>query len=217
MKDNVKKNTSRVAVVTGSAGTLGGIIVKHLQNNGWIVAGIDLAKGEADLNLQVDVTDRIAMMGTAAEIEKSLDSPELLVTSAAVYEVAPFGELALDRWKTLLAVHLGGITNACAAFVPAMTAAGGGRIVTISHDFSGIEGSRTYNAAATGTIRAFTKSFACEVADQGVRVNCLSPRQPADDHAIAETITFLVDEGTFYTGQVVSICPVTPSSEGGVK
>ena len=77
---------------------------------------------------------------------------------------------------------------------------------------AGIAG-ESYYAAATGSILAFTKSFALEVASKGVRVNCIAvgplhetSRTPvhitADD--VADTVMFLVDDGDFFVGQVLS-------------
>ena len=75
-----------------------------------------------------------------------------------------------------LAPHApGGTTNACAAVVPDMVRAGRGTVVALSSwlAFAGVAG-EAYQAAATGSILAFIKSFAVEVAPEGVRVNCIA-------------------------------------------
>src|SRR6478752_1167283 len=58
--------------------------------------------------------------------------------------------------------------------VPEMVRAGNGTVVTISSwlALAGIAG-ESYYAAAAGSILAFTKSVALEVAANGVRVNCI--------------------------------------------
>ena len=84
-----------------------------------------------------------------------------------------------------------------------MVAAGRGTVVTTSSwlAYAGIAG-ESYQAAATGAVLAFTKSFALEVAAQGVRVNCIAVGDvpPAD---VAETVRFLVEDGDFFVGQVL--------------
>ncbi|MBA7580787.1 hypothetical protein ES708_22681 [subsurface metagenome] len=60
--------TSRVALVTGAAGSIGSSVVRRLSADGWKVAGIDLKENSAELPLHVDVTDRPAMMAAAAQV-----------------------------------------------------------------------------------------------------------------------------------------------------
>jgi NAD(P)-dependent dehydrogenase (short-subunit alcohol dehydrogenase family) len=119
-----------------------------------------------------------------------------------------------DRWHRLLSAHLGVTTNACAAAVPGMVRAGHGTVVTISSwlALAGIAG-ESYYAAATGSILAFTKSFALEVASSGVRVNCIAVGPLHETtrttvhitaEEVADTVMFLVNDGDFFVGQVLS-------------
>ena len=103
--------------------------------------------------------------------------------------------------------HLGLTVDSCAAVVPHMVAAGQGTVVTTSSwlALAGVPG-EAYYAAASGSILAFTKSFALEVAKQGVRVNCIAVGrlgrdvQPDD---VADTVSFLHRDGDFFVGQVL--------------
>lgn len=89
-----------------------------------------------------------------------------------------------------------------------MVERGRGTVITISSwlAYAGVPG-EAYFAAATGSILAFTKSFALEVAPKGVRVNCIAVGpldkgvSPAD---VADTVMFLVDDGDFFVGQVLT-------------
>jgi NAD(P)-dependent dehydrogenase (short-subunit alcohol dehydrogenase family) len=75
---------------------------------------------------------------------------------------------------------------------------------------AGVPG-EAYQAAATGAILAFTKSFALEVARAGVRVNCIAvgPTEPGPGRGavapedVAETVAFLVRDGDVFVGQVL--------------
>lgn len=200
-----------VALVTGAAGDVGAAVVARLQQGGYRVAGLDLEPCSADLPLIVDVTDREATKAAAHRASTELGPISVLVTTAVAHDAAPIGTMSRERWQRLLAAHLGGTTNAIAAVVPGMVAGHRGTVVTTSSwlALAGQAG-EAHNAAATGTVLAFTKSFALEVAADGVRVNCIAvgpatSAEPlsggmADD--VADTVMFLVREGEFYVGQV---------------
>jgi 2-hydroxycyclohexanecarboxyl-CoA dehydrogenase len=205
---------NRVALVTGSAGLVGGAILARLQAEGFAVGGLDEKTGPADLAISVDLTNRAETAAAAERVAKELGPISVLVTAPELYDAAPFGEMSPDRWRRLLSAHLGATTNACAATVPAMVRAGRGTVVTISSwlALAGIAG-ESYYAAATGSILAFTKSFALEVAPKGVRVNCIAvgPLHETTKIAVhvtpdevAETVMFLVNDGDFFVGQVLS-------------
>jgi NAD(P)-dependent dehydrogenase (short-subunit alcohol dehydrogenase family) len=188
----------KVALVSGLTGEVGGAVAARLKAAGFSVGTI----GDADL------LDRSRAVAAAKEVVKKLGPISLLVTCPSLHYSAPFGQMDAERWDQLLQAHLGTTTNACAAVVPAMVAAGRGTVVTTSSwlAYAGIAG-ESYVAAASGSILAFTKSFALEVAPKGVRVNCVAVGPldrgvtPAD---IAETVVFLVDDGDFFVGQVLS-------------
>ena len=194
---------SPVAVVTGAAGTIGRVVADRLSSEGWKVAGIDLKKADVDLFLPVDVTDRAAMAEAADRIAAELGPIGLLVTAAGDHEKIKIGDMALPRWQRMLDVWLGGTTNACAAVVPQMIETGCGTVVLLSSDLSSSGKQNSYVAAASGTVIAFAKSFGCEVAADGVRVNCLAIQPTMDPGWVAETVRFLADEGQYYAAQVM--------------
>lgn len=202
----------RVALVTGSAGVVGSAIVERLRAEGFVVGGLDDDGAVGDLAIAVDVTDRAHMVAAAERVTGELGSISVLVTAPYLHDAAPFGEMDADRWNGLLRTHLGGTTSACAAVVPEMLRAGRGTVVALSSwlAFAGVAG-EAYQAAATGSILAFIKSFALEVARQGVRVNCIAvgPLDAAPTSSsvrpdeIADTVVFLVNDGDHFVGQVL--------------
>ena len=129
------------------------------------MAGLDDDGAAGDLAIAVDVTDRDQVIAAAERVTRELGPISVLVTAPYLYDAAPFGEMSAERWDRLLRTHLGGTTNACAAVVPDMVRAGRGTVVALSSwlAFAGIPG-EAYQAAATGSILAFIKSFAVEVA-----------------------------------------------------
>ena len=202
----------RTALVTGASGVVGGAIVERLRADGFLVGGLDDDVGAGDVSIAVDVTDRPAVVAAAERVTAELGPISVLVTAPYLYDAAPFGEMPAERWDRLLRTHLGGTTNACAAVVPDMVRAGRGIVVALSSwlAFAGVAG-EAYQAAATGSILAFVKSFALEVAKQGVRVNCISvgpldarpPQVSVRPEEVAETMMFLVIDGDHFVGQVL--------------
>ncbi|CAB1081666.1 hypothetical protein D1AOALGA4SA_9312 [Olavius algarvensis Delta 1 endosymbiont] len=202
MTDAMSDVGSPVALVTGAAGAIGNAVTRQMMTDGWRVAGVDLKQSRTNLSLCCDVTERAAMIEAVQQVTSALGPIDLLVTAAADFEKAPFGAMEPERWQRMLDVWLGGTANACAAVVPAMVKKGCGIVVTLSAGFNQAESSYTYVAAASGTVFAFAKSFACEVAPHNVRVNCILPRRPLNPDGVASTVKFLVNDGDYYVGQV---------------
>jgi NAD(P)-dependent dehydrogenase (short-subunit alcohol dehydrogenase family) len=193
----------RVALVAGSGGLLSDAIVDRLRAEGFLVGRLE----------ENDLSHRAQTIAAADRVGRELGPISILVTCPTLHDAAPFGELSSARWSRLLEAHLGATTNACAAVVPAMVRAGQGTVVNITSwlALAGIAG-ESYYAAATGSILAFTKSFALEVAPNGVRVNgiAVGPLEPAPTDGayvlpgeVADAVMFLVNDADFFVGQVL--------------
>ncbi len=221
---------SRVALVTGAASGIGAAVASRLAGQGWRVAGLDLHESGTDLPLVADVTDAAAVREAAGRAERELGPVSLLVTVAGYYEMLPVSDVGVEAWRRMLAVHLGGTRNACAAVLPGMIEAGRGHVITISSELALAGGENdAHYAAAKGAIVGFTKSLAAEVAGRGVRVNSVAPgptdtpllgpdspwRAPAyletlplrrlvRPEEVAEAVLFLAEEGDYFCGQVLS-------------
>ena len=202
--------------MTGAAGSVGTGVVKRLSREGWKVAGIDLNKADADLFLELDVTDRTAMVEAAVRVADELGPIRLLVTAAGDYERIAMGEMAPARWQRMLDVWLGGTTNACTAVVPGMVERAGGTVVLLSTDQGAQGGQNAYIAAASGTVIAFAKSFGCEVAADNVCVNCLAASPPVNPEWFARTVSFLANDGQYYAGQVMFLSSDAIIDTGGL-
>jgi NAD(P)-dependent dehydrogenase (short-subunit alcohol dehydrogenase family) len=219
-----------VAVVTGAASGIGAEVSDRLSRTGYRVAGLDLRESDTDFPLTADVSDHQAVHEAVDRVTEELGPVSLLVTVAGYYEMIPVQEITLEAWRRMLGVHLGGTYNACAAVLPGMLEAGGGTIVTVSSELALGGGSEdAHYAAAKGAIIGFTKSLAVEVADRRIRVNCVAPgptdtplleptspwrdqgfletlplRRLVRPNEVAEAVLFLVEEGTFFCGQILS-------------
>jgi 2-hydroxycyclohexanecarboxyl-CoA dehydrogenase len=194
------------------------------------VAGLDLERANTELAIQADVTDRAAVRAAAERTADELGGITLLVTAAGVYEMAPVAEIDVERWRRMLAVHLGGTANACWAVLPGMLARGSGTVVTISSELAlGGGADDVHYAAAKGAILGLTRSLGIELAARGIRVNSVAPgptdtplldadspwRAPGylatlplgrlvTPEEVARTVLFVVEEGTYFEGQTIS-------------
>jgi 2-hydroxycyclohexanecarboxyl-CoA dehydrogenase len=222
--------TPGVAIVTGAASGIGAVVSARLAARGWRVAGMDLERSDTDLSLESDVTDRLAVEQAARNAAERLGPVSALVTAAGVYEMVPAADIDAERWRRMLAVHLGGVANACWAVLPSMLESGTGTIITISSELALAGGSGdAHYAAAKGAILGFTRSLGAELAPQGIRVNSVAPgptdtpllapdspwRRPeylaglplgrlVRPDEVADTVMFVLEEGTYFYGQTVS-------------
>ena len=120
----------------------------------------------------LDVTDIAAVQASIA----AAGALDILVNNAGVDQYAFFTATAPEDWQRLLSVNLLSVLATCHAALPAMQAAGHGRIVNIASE-AGRQGSRggAVYAAAKGGVIAFTKSIARENARYGITANCVAP------------------------------------------
>lgn len=221
--------SARVAVVTGAASGIGAAVCRALEETGWTVCGMDLRRADhLEHAVVCDVSDPQAVSKALAGVQAEIGPIGALVTAAGHYELVPFSEISEERWATMLRVHIGGLLNAVREVLPGMVERGEGAIVAISSEL-GIAGteSEAHYSAAKGAILGFVRSLGAEVAKHGVRVNAVAPGptdtpllpaaqrtpeylaslparalgQPED---IAQAVQFLVDEGGFCFGEVIS-------------
>ena len=109
---------------------------------------------------------------------------DIVVNNAGVDQHAFFTDTTPEDWARLLAVNLVSVFACTHAALPAMQAAGFGRIINITSEAArlGSKGGAVY-AAAKGGVIAFTKSIARENARYGITANV--DRAGADPHADA--------------------------------
>ena len=174
-----------VAVVTGGARGIGAEVVAHLRRAGATVAVWDLVPAAAEGSespaardtWQVDVTDLAAVERCTAEVLQRLGRLDFLVHSAGYAgPTMPVHEYDPLVWRRIVDVNLLGTFHVTRAVLPAMRAAGAGRIVLIA-SLAGKEGTpnaSAYSAAKAGVL-ALTKSLGQELATTGVRVNAIAP------------------------------------------
>jgi 2-hydroxycyclohexanecarboxyl-CoA dehydrogenase len=181
--------SERVAVVTGAASGIGLGVANRLAADGIAVALLDRdgagaataaeelsSQGSKAISWEVDVADRAELERVFSEVRQQLGPVTILVTSAGIESFDAVADITPEKWDRLLAVNLTGTFTCMQLAVPDMTAAGWGRIVTISSSSaqSGAPHMAHYVASKGGVI-GLTKAFAREFAGQGITVNTIPP------------------------------------------
>ena len=184
----------RRAFISGGAQGIGAAIVRTFAAAGAdvIIGDLDIARA-ADLAGQVgataaqlDVTDA----GMVQQIILHHGPFDIVVNNAGADQHAFFTDTTPDDWAKLLAVNLVSAFACTHAALPAMQAAGFGRIINIASEAArlGSKGGAAY-AAAKGGVIAFTKSIARENARYGITANAIAPgpiRTPMLEQAVAK-------------------------------
>lgn len=181
----------RVAIVTGSTSGIGLGIAKALALAGADVvlnglgdaAQIDLAVAEigaaSGTAIDYDAADLMHPEGARALVERTLiryGRVDILVNNAGIQHVAPIEEFPLDKWDAILALNLSASFHTIRAALPAMKAAGFGRIVNIAsaHGLVASPFKSAYVAAKHGVV-GLTKTVALEAAEHGITCNAVCP------------------------------------------
>lgn len=181
--------TNRVTVVIGAARGIGRAIAAALAEEGADLVLVDrepavsqaageIAGGGA-IGMVADVTDYESLRQVAAETLGRFGRIDHVMFAAGAGSGKygfPFWNLDPGDWPRVLEVNLLGAVNAAHALAPPMIAARSGTFLFVA-SIAGQIGSPTdppYSAAKAGLIN-FSQCMAKDLAEYGVRVNCLCP------------------------------------------
>ena len=176
----------RTVLVTGAGHGIGRGIAQAFAGLGARTIGADVnaaglsetrAGGPKGLEtLTLDVSDRSAVQAAVA----SIGTVDILVHSAGGVRGQvgrPVEDIPEADWHAILAVNMTGAFLMAQAVIPAMKAAGRGRIVTISSGAGigvSLTGIQAYAAAKAGEI-GLTRQLAHELGPFGITVNSVAP------------------------------------------
>ncbi len=178
----------RHALITGGGRGIGAAIATALAAEGARITLVGRDRAALDAHASTlppsataavavaDVADESAVETAFASARARHGEVEILINNAGIAASRPFAKLDLATWNAVLAVNLTGSYLCARAAVPAMTAAGAGRIVNVAST-AGLTGGKyiaAYCAAKHGVI-GLTRALAVELAAKGITVNAVCP------------------------------------------
>lgn len=185
--------SGRVCVVTGAGRGIGRHTAEAFAREGAALAICSRSPAELDslagrlserygvevLAQPVDVSQAPALTRFAAAVQDRFGRVDVLVNNAGIYgPVGLLTEVAMDDWVQAISVNLFGVVHAIRAFVPAMRAGGGGRIINLAGGGIGGPGTPSRVSAYTASkaaVAGLTETLSRELAPDRIWINALSP------------------------------------------
>lgn len=176
----------RVAVVTGASAGIGRGTAKVLAREGAAVVVVarrePLLQALADemaaeglprpVIVAGDLQERPQVASIASRALAAAGRVDILVNNAGGSRMLPV-DAADDLWDEAFSLNFDSVRRLTQAFLPSMRAQRWGRILNITGSLE----PRSVNGAnaAKAAVHAWAKGLACDVAAEGVTVNCLMP------------------------------------------
>jgi NAD(P)-dependent dehydrogenase (short-subunit alcohol dehydrogenase family) len=176
----------KVAIVTGGRRGIGRAIADGLAAEGARIAILDVVGAEeaavaydGGVGLMGDVSSETDSARMVEEVASRFGRIDILINNAAIFatlQMKPFSEIALDEWKRVLDVNVGGVFLMCRAVVPHLRQQGGGKIVNISSGsfFRGVPFMLHYVTSKAAVI-GLTRALARELGPDNICVNAIAP------------------------------------------
>ncbi|HEX8298532.1 MAG TPA: glucose 1-dehydrogenase [Rubricoccaceae bacterium] len=183
------KLTGKVALVTGGDSGIGRAVAVAFAMEGADVAIVYLAEdgdaaetvrmieshGQRGLAIAADVRDRTLVRDAVAQTVEAFGGLDILVNNAA-YQMAQerFEDITEDEFRRTFETNIFGYFHMAQEALPHLK---DGSVIINTGSIVGLTGNPMLvdYTASKGAIHAFTKSLALNLADRGIRVNCVAP------------------------------------------
>ena len=168
----------KVAAVTGGSAGIGLAICEQLLADGYEV--VSLARRKSPLvhpkmhSIEVDLMDRTVSAAAAAELARRFEVTTL-VHNAGIIRPALVADVRLEDLDALVDLHLGSAIQLLQAALPAMRQARFGRVVLLSSRAAVGLATRTAYSATKAGMLGMARTWALELAADGITVNVVAP------------------------------------------
>lgn len=188
---------NKIALIAGAANEIGqAISIKFAKNGAKLILvdsdsqgldalalGSDVAGALLD-KVSLDPTDSNSVKAAVAKLLEKHGAVDILINNFDHKDGLPISEGSLINWESSLKENLTPVISFCLNVIPEMQKHKYGRIVTVgSLDYLGVQNRSNYSTAKSALF-GLTRSFALEIAKDGITVNQVIKgdiKSPPDD------------------------------------
>ncbi len=185
---------NKISLVIGGVGGIGGAISQRFASEGSQVYATSRkgAKGQVKSigvgsiqTIQADASQEVDLHLVFEHIRSEQGRIDVLVVNAGISEYAPLEDISEDHFDKTFGLNVRSLVFATQGAIELMQP--GGTIVLIG-SIAGEIGTKGYGVygATKAAVRSFTRTWANELAPNGIRVNVVSPG-PTDTAMMAAT------------------------------
>lgn len=200
-KTDTPSGAGKIALVTGAAGTMGGVVAQGLIDAGYRVVAADVRQADVEraarelgndtYPIAFDVSNYQACRTAVETIQREVGDPSVLVNNAGILAQNKVANTTPEEWRRVMSINLDGAFYLSQLCLPAMIAQKWGRIVNTSSyaaKSGGITAGTAYSVSKAALI-GLTFSIAAETTKTGVTVNAIAPayvRTPMVDKELTD-------------------------------
>ena len=191
--DQLFNLNDKIIFITGACGQLGKVISQGFLDAGAIVIGVDIEINKSNIIKDdkisyhsLDIANKQSVVDLFNELYRNQISIDVLINNAGVSIFEPFEKRTEDEFVYVTDVNLKGTFFCIQEYFQHQKIYGKGNIVNIASIYGEIspdpkiyldgdrKNSEVYGATKAGVIQ-MTKYFAVHLAENGLRVNAVSP------------------------------------------